>query len=393
MYASEALVDTGQQDEQVNRKRQEVIQSRILVSQSVQSLRPLLTFTKKKLSQSDQSPLSMLRLGHAKVVIPARYGGLPPNAVITLPQLSGGGGALNIIYLTAVLTTKGSEQYAPDPTEYPYLALIEVKQEKNVSNYYNGVFASLSWVMTVSASLAQEQTGRPRNNSFLVYGGLDSFNGTRTAQARKVKKIVTDLMGSEDNKYFPNLVLLRLESSFLKSRTLRPAVFNVGKLSLRSLMVGWAVDHYTGLPLSRPVVFPVKSLSSTQCSHYALVEFKEQFCAVRYMSSEKNFRLWEGALLVDKKNYVTGLMQFTTYLSKKDVDRAFMVVVRLSYFQTFWEFYVIDANKTFLETKFKDDITFDPWITPGGEKTTVISQQPDLFPRQQTVCYINNVSL
>lgn len=37
---------------------------------------------------------------------------------------------LDIIYLTAVLTTKGSDQYATDPTEYPYLALIEVKQEK-----------------------------------------------------------------------------------------------------------------------------------------------------------------------------------------------------------------------------------------------------------------------
>jgi hypothetical protein len=45
-----------------------------------------------------------------------------------------------------------------------------------------------------------------------------------------------------------------------------------------------------------------------------------------------------------------------------------MLMVRLSYFQTFWRFYVHTAEEIFLNTDFNDDKRIEPWekkMSPG----------------------------
>lgn len=64
------------------------------------------------------------------------------------------------------------------------------------------------------------------------------------------------LMGKE-NTYFPNLVLLQLETPFRGCRMIRPVAFNVGMLSPRSTVVGWAHLPGTNVTLSYAVLVPM----------------------------------------------------------------------------------------------------------------------------------------
>lgn len=77
-----------------------------------------------------------------------------------------------------------------------------------------------------------------------------------------------ELVGRE-NTYFPNLVLLQLETPFRGSKSIRPVAFNIGMLSPRSTVVGWAHLPGSNVTLSYAVFVPMLMLA---CNQYKFLD-------------------------------------------------------------------------------------------------------------------------